>query len=77
MKVSFFNLTFDKVLTRYYLMMLFVIVPFLMGIPYLAIFAGLIFISAIMGMRFEFKGDKSVIRKNMKPQNDIHSKARA
>lgn len=52
--MKFFELEIDKIIIRYYLMMAAVIVPFLIGVPLLAILALPIFLSALMGIKFEF-----------------------
>lgn len=52
--MKFFALEIDKIIIRYYLMMAAVIAPFMLGVPLLAILAVPIFLSALMGIKFEF-----------------------
>ena len=55
MKIKLFNISFDKVIYRYYLMMFVVIASFYAGIPLIALLALPIFLSAILGMDFKLK----------------------
>lgn len=50
--MTLFNLEFDKVLTRYYLMMILVLLAFFVGLPYLALTAVPVFISTLLGIKF-------------------------
>lgn len=50
------NASFSAVIIRYYAMMFMVVMPFLIGVPLLAIFAVPIFLSALLGI--DFKSEK-------------------
>lgn len=77
MKVRSFQLSFDKVLIRFYIMMLSVIIPFFIGIPALAFIALPIFLSAILGLSIEFKPRKSSLPKEIKTkQKNIQANQR-
>ena len=54
-KMKIFQASLDTILLRYFLMMLCVIVPFLIGHAYLAIIAIPVFLSAIMAVDFTNK----------------------
>ena len=77
MKISFFNVPFSQVIIRFYLMMLSVIVPFFIGVPALAILALPLFLSAMVGIKVEFKGKKEGIQKAIQPKNAQPQKQRA
>lgn len=55
MKFTYFNLTIDQLLIRFYLMMLSVIIPVFIGVPILAVLALPIFLSAMMGLQLKAK----------------------
>lgn len=72
-----FEVSFEHVIIRFYLMMAAVIIPFFIGIPFLAILALPIFISAFMGVSFmgkksernlvvSSKNEKKALRKGLK-----------
>lgn len=46
------NASFSTVIIRYYAMMLMVVLPFLIGLPILAVLALPIFLSALLGIDF-------------------------
>jgi len=48
-----FEARFDTIVWRYYLMMLIVIVPFVLGMPLLSLFALPMFLIAILGISFK------------------------
>jgi len=50
--MKFFEVSLDKVIMRFFAMMVTVIVPFLLGVPYLAILACPVFLSAMLGVKF-------------------------
>lgn len=54
--MTFFTASFDTVVLRFCLMMASVIVPFVLGVPFLAIIALPIFLSAMTAV--SFKSDK-------------------
>ncbi len=53
-----FDLNFDILLLRFYLMMAVIIVSFFIGMPYLAVLALPIFLSAMMGVSLFKKKNK-------------------
>lgn len=50
--MKMYEASFDTIIWRFYLMMAFVIVPFLLGAPMIAILSVPIFLSALMGVSF-------------------------
>jgi|GEM_PF-1390435 len=50
--MKFYSAPFDKILVRFYLMMTFALVPFFIGIPYLAILSVPFFLAAMTGIEF-------------------------
>jgi len=65
--MRFFALTFDKVLIRFYLMMLLIIGGMFAGQPLIAVFALPLFLSAILGVSFMPEEKETAI---MKMNND-------
>ena len=53
--MKMYNLSFDQLLLRYYLMMLLVIVPFLVGVEFLALLSVPVFFTCLTGIGFTFK----------------------
>ncbi len=51
--MRFFSASFDTILWRFYLMMVVVIAPFVLGVPFLAILALPIFLSTMLGVSFK------------------------
>lgn len=52
--MKFFEASIETIVIRFYIMMAAVIIPFLIGIPALAIIALPIFLSALMGVKFNW-----------------------
>ena len=50
-----FEASFETVILRFSLMMAVVIISFIAGLPFLALIAVPIFLSALMGIKFEFR----------------------
>ncbi len=57
--MKLFDANFDTILWRFYLLMIVVIVPFVFGIPFLAIFALPVFLSALLGVSFKKKSKEN------------------
>ena len=68
MNIAFFNLSFENVLNRYYLMMAIVIVAGFTGMWALGLLALPVFLSTIMGVsiKWEMKMEKEAKVKNLK-----------
>jgi len=65
--MKFFKLSFDTAILRFYLMMVLTLVPFFLGLPYLAILAVPVFLSIMLGVSFKDTaqvGNWSVIQNN-------------
>ncbi len=58
-----FETTFDNVLYRFSLMMLIVILSFTLSVPFLALLAVPVFLSAILGVKFEKNLKKTSVAK--------------
>lgn len=58
--MKFFEASVETIIIRYYVMMAVVIIPFVIGIPILAVVALPIFLSALMGISFKRTRNKSV-----------------
>lgn len=65
MKITYLNLDFAMIVQRYYLMMAVVIIPFFLGLPFLALLAVPIFISCMLGMKIEFLDKSKAITKSL------------
>ena len=64
MKIEFFKLSFDKILLRYYLMMVVAIAPFFLGVPFMSLLAVPIFFSSIMGIKISIGNTPRSIEMN-------------
>jgi len=53
--MKFFEASIETIIIRYYVMMSAVIIPFVIGVPTLALIAVPIFLSALMGISFNWK----------------------
>ncbi len=51
--MKFFEARIDTIIMRYYLLMLIVIVPPFLGVPYLSLLALPVFLSAVLGVSFK------------------------
>lgn len=56
--MKFFEASIETIVIRFYMMMAAVIIPFMIGIPVLAIIALPIFLSALMGVKFDWRTSK-------------------
>jgi hypothetical protein len=73
--MKYHSLALSTLLIRFYLMMLVVIVPFFIGIPWLAALSIPIFFSALMGVKFNrstFRS-KQAARQAPRPDSSAHS----
>ncbi len=61
MNIKLFNARFDKIIIRYYLMMIVIIGSFYLGAPILGLIGLPIFLSAILGMEFKSKNRKAKV----------------
>ena len=73
--MKFLSLDLSTLLIRFYLMMLVIIVPFFIGIPWLAFLALPIFFSALMGVKFNRSvfAAKKVTQKTTRPESSKKS----
>jgi len=55
LELDYFSLPFDRLLLRYYLMMAVTIIPFLIGIPVLALLAVPVFLTCITAVKIRFR----------------------
>jgi len=62
------NASFSTVILRFYLMMAFVIIPFVLGVPYLAILSLPVFLSALLGLTFD-----PIFATSSKKKDDVKS----
>ena len=68
--MKYYEASFTSILMRFYLMMIAVVVPFLIGMPILALLACPIFLSAMLGVSFSRKTAKeSKTARYSKPVN--------
>ncbi|MDA8692456.1 hypothetical protein N9L92_00225 [Saprospiraceae bacterium] len=54
--MKFFKATFDVIVLRFYLMMAIVVLSYVADLKFLAILALPVFLSAMMGIKFEMRG---------------------
>ena len=62
--MKFFKASFATIILRYYLMMFVVVGAFVINMEYLAILSLPIFLSAIMGVKFELPKMRQIVIKN-------------
>lgn len=62
--MKLFEANFDTILWRFYLLMTVVIGSFLVGVPLLALLALPIFLTAMLGISFDFKKKNRVLELN-------------
>lgn len=71
--MKMFNASFETVIWRYYLMMVMVFVPFLVGMPILAVLAVPVFLSALLGVSFTSEKKTKEVVKNKILDSNVNS----